>query len=87
MTSALGEATVLLVGLGHVRSGVLSLGQLYMVWSYLKQLYEPLKTISSKTAGLQSYLASAERAFGLLDEQPDVSERPHARPVTRAAGR
>ena len=86
MTSALGEATVLLVGLGHVRSGVLSLGQLYMVWSYLKQLYEPLKTISSKTAGLQSYLASAERAFGLLDQQPEVPERPHARSVTRATG-
>src|SRR5256885_644458 len=57
-----------------------------MVWSYLKQLYEPLKTISSKTAGLQSYLASAERAFGLLDQQPEVPERAHARSVTRATG-
>src|SRR5256885_9099262 len=57
-----------------------------MVWSYLKQLYEPLKTISSKTAGLQSYLASAERAFGLLDQQPEVPERAHARSVTRAPG-
>src|SRR5207237_8610304 len=52
----------------------------------LGQLYEPLKTISKKAAGIQSYLASAERAFGLLDEQPEVPERPHARAIGRAAG-
>src|SRR5205814_9428905 len=52
----------------------------------LGQLYEPLKTISRKATALQGYLASAERAFALLDEQPDVPERPHARPVTRATG-
>src|SRR3989440_4891926 len=42
--------------------------------------------MSRKATGLQGYLASAERAFALLDEQPDVPERPHARPVTRATG-
>ena len=30
---------------------------------------------------LQSHLASAERAFALLDEAPDVAERPNARPL------
>src|SRR5439155_27237006 len=35
---------------------------------------------------LQSYLASAESAFGLLDEQPEVPERPHALAIGRAAG-
>src|SRR2546429_9310433 len=42
--------------------------------------------MSRKATGLQGYLASAERAFALLDEEPDVPERPHARPVTRAGG-
>src|SRR5207244_4845862 len=71
---------------GHVRAGVITLGQLLLVLGYLGQLYEPLKTISRKATALQGYLASAERAFALLDEQPDVPERPHARPVTRATG-
>ena len=53
---------------------------------YVGQLYEPLKTIGRKASGLQSYLAGAERAFALLDEPPDVPERPHARPLARAAG-
>src|SRR5438477_12306593 len=86
LTTALGMAAVLLVGVRHVRAGVLSLGQLLMVLSYLGQLYDPLKTISRKAAGLQSYLASAERVFTLLDERSDVPERPHARPLGRASG-
>ena len=86
LTSALGVAAVLLIGVDHVRSGVLTLGQLLMVLTYLAQLHEPLKTMSRKSAELQSYLTSAERAFALLAEGPDVPERPHARPLRRAAG-
>src|SRR5205823_1694435 len=52
----------------------------------LAQLYAPLKTIGGKAASLQAALAGAERAFALLDEAPDVAERPDARPLVRAAG-
>ena len=45
---------------------------LLLVLAYLAQLYDPLKTISRKAGGLQSYLASAERAFALLDRPPEV---------------
>src|SRR5437773_2168266 len=86
LTSALGTAAVLLIGERHVGAGVLTLGQLWMALRYLDKLYEPLKTISKKAAGIQSYLASAERAFALLDEQPEVPERPNARPIGRARG-
>src|SRR5213592_2500737 len=86
LTSALGTAVVLFIGVRHVVEGVLTVGQLWMALRYLDKLYEPLKTISKKAAGIQSYLASAERAFGLLDEQPEVPERPHARAIGRAAG-
>ena len=86
LVTALGVAAVLLIGVGHVRAGVITLGQLLLVLGYLGQLYEPLKTISRRAAGLQSYLASAERAFALLDEAPEVPERPHAQSVARASG-
>lgn len=86
LVTALGMAAVLLIGVGHVRSGALTLGQLLLVLGYLGQLYDPLKTMSRKATGLQGYLASAERAFALLDEQPEVPERAHARPIARAAG-
>ncbi len=86
LTAALGTAAVLLIGVRHVHAGVLTLGQLLMVLTYLGQLYDPLKTISRKAAAIQSYLASAERVFALLDERPDVPERPGARPLRRSAG-
>jgi len=86
LTAALGTATVLFIGVTHVRGGTLTLGELLLVLAYLAQLYAPLKTISRKAGGLQSHLVSAERAFALLDQQPEVEDRPDARPIGRAAG-
>jgi ATP-binding cassette, subfamily B, bacterial len=83
---AIGTAAVLFVGVRHVQSGVLTLGELLMVMAYLSQLYGPMETISQKVGDLQSSFASAERAFELLDEIPDVQEKPHARRLGRAGG-
>jgi ATP-binding cassette subfamily B protein len=83
---AVGTAAVLFVGVRHVQSGVLTLGDLLLVMSYLSQLYEPLNTLSEGKATLQGSLASAQRAFSLLDEAPGVLERPNARPLPRASG-
>src|SRR5438876_11436941 len=86
MTAAGGPAALLLIGIGHVLSAAPPLGELLLVMGYLTQLYEPLRTISRKVASLQLHIASAERAFALLDEPLDVEERPQARPVSRARG-
>jgi ATP-binding cassette, subfamily B, bacterial len=86
LTVAVGTAAVLAIGVNHVQSGLLTLGELVMVMVYLSRLYLPLETMSKKVADLQSALVGAERAFALLDEVPDVAERHSARPVGRAAG-
>jgi len=86
MTIALGTAATLYIGVLHVRSGLLSLGDLMLVTAYVSQLYSPLKAVSKKLADLQGALASAERAFALLDEEPEVAEHPKARPLIRARG-
>jgi ATP-binding cassette, subfamily B, bacterial len=83
---ASGTAAVLFIGVIHVQSGKLTLGELLLVMSYLSQLYAPLQTISKKALDLQASLASAERAFSLLDEAVDVADRPDARPLLRALG-
>jgi ATP-binding cassette subfamily B protein len=86
MTIAGGTAAVLYLGVTHVRAEILTLGQLLLVMSYLAQLYQPLQTIGQQVAKLQSGLAGAERAFALLDELPDVVDRPDGRELTRARG-
>ncbi len=86
LTTAVGTALVLFVGVNGVRDGSLTLGALLLVLSYLGQLYGPLKTLSNRSASVNRQLAGAERAFELLDEIPDVAERPNAKPIKRARG-
>src|SRR5712691_6992972 len=86
LITAIGTASVLFIGIRHVQSGTLTLGQLLLVIGYLTQLYGPAKTISSKAAGLQSNLVRVERAFLLLDEPADVPDKPDGRPLSRALG-
>jgi ATP-binding cassette subfamily B protein len=86
VTTAAGTAAVLFVGVRNVQAGVLTLGELLMVLAYIAQLYNPLRSISRRIASLQRHLVSAQRAFALLDEIPDVVERPSARPLVRARG-
>jgi len=86
MIVATGTAAVLYIGARQVQAGEISVGDLILVMSYMSQLYTPVKALSKGAGKLQKYLASAERAFSLLDEEPDVLERPDARPLSRAKG-
>ena len=86
VTTAVGTAAVLFLGIRQVQSGALTLGALLLVMGYLAQLYGPLNDMSAKAGALQSHLASMERAFALLDEAPEAVEKPTARPLARASG-
>lgn len=86
VTLAVGNAAVLLIGASHVRAGQLSLGSLLLIATYINKLYEPLRTIGTKSGSAQTHLAGAERAFALLDELPEVPEKREAISVHRARG-
>lgn len=83
---AVGTAAVLYIGVRGVQTGSITLGSLLLVMGYLAQLYGPLSTVSRRVTGLQAAFASAERAFTVLDEAPDVPERADALPIERAVG-
>ena len=76
----------LVLGVVHVRAGLLTVGDLLLVMAYLSRLYEPLAMLSGKWVELQSALVSVGRAFALLDEPMEVIERPDARGLKRAVG-
>jgi ATP-binding cassette subfamily B protein len=89
LITAAGTAAVLYVGVRDVTSGrpdALSLGDLLLVMAYIGKLYDPVKTLGKQLASRERSLASAERAFALLDEAPDVPERADAKPLARAIG-
>ena len=87
VTLATGTALVLFIGVNHVQAGKLSLGELLLVMTYLGQLYNPLQSLGSHVTGLQHTLASAERAFVLLQLPREVFDRPDAQSLHRAKGK
>jgi ATP-binding cassette subfamily B protein len=87
ITTAAGTAAVLFLGVHHVQSGTLTLGELMLVMAYLTQLLGPLASLGDMAILAQRSLASAELAFALLDEEADVIESKNAVPLSRASGR
>jgi len=86
VSTALGTAAALIVGIRAVQSGAITLGDLLLVMSYLALLYQPLESVGRKIADLQEAVTGLERAYALLDQNPDVVERPGARPLARTEG-
>ncbi len=87
-TIAVGSAAALWVGVRHVQSGRLTLGDLLLVMAYMAQLYDPLRTISAKLPELQGWMASVDRALALLEGAPELSEAgPSGASLDRAQGR
>lgn len=83
---ALGTAAVLFMGAQHVEAGIITLGDLVQITVYLAMLYPPIEAIGMKIASLQSALASADRAYTILEEPFDVPEQPDARPISHSRG-
>jgi len=54
--------------------------------AYIAQIYQPLQTLTGKVTDLQVWLASLDRTFVLLDQQPEIAERPGARKLASARG-
>ncbi|HEX2369958.1 MAG TPA: ABC transporter ATP-binding protein [Acidimicrobiia bacterium] len=77
----LGIALVLLVGGLRVADGQMSFGSLVAFLLYLNWFFEPLVQLSNVYNLLQAALAALSKLFGLLDEQPEVSEAEKAVPL------
>lgn len=54
--------------------------------AYIAQMYQPLQLVSTKITDLQTWIASLERTFILLDQEPEIAESPCALALARAQG-
>jgi ATP-binding cassette, subfamily B, bacterial len=86
MTVTIGTAIALFVGIDHVKSGRLSIGDLLLLMAYMSQLASPLETAAKKLAELQTHLVGFRRACAILDTPPVISDRPASRPLAKAKG-
>jgi ATP-binding cassette subfamily B protein len=86
MTVGVGTAVALYIGVRHVQTDTITLGEFLLVWAYLAQLFGPLQMMGNKLSTLQGALSSADRTLAVLDEVPKVAEKPHAKALARAHG-
>jgi ATP-binding cassette subfamily B protein/subfamily B ATP-binding cassette protein MsbA len=75
---SLGSLLILWYGAGEVLGGALTVGELVMFLSYLALFYVPINQIHSVNHMLQHALAASERVFEILDQQPEIGDRPGA---------
>ena len=79
-------AVALVIGITQVRQNLITVGELLLVMAYMAQLYEPLRTISTKIPELQASISSLTRATAILDETPEITETEAAIPTRRVEG-
>jgi len=85
--SSLGTIVLIYFGGRLVLNQMLPIADLVAFFLYLEMLYQPVRALSGVWESVQQALAGADRVNELLDEQPDMVERPDAIDlVARAQG-
>ncbi|NLJ79516.1 MAG: ABC transporter ATP-binding protein [Firmicutes bacterium] len=84
---SLAMAILIWVGGGQVLQGMVEFGVLYAFISYLEQFFRPINDLTEKYNILQASMASAERIFLILDEEPAISEAERPLPLGTVQGR
>ncbi len=76
-------AMVIVIGTGSrsVLDGTLSLGTLFIFITYISSFFEPIQELAEQFGTLQSALASAEKIFAILDEEPEIVIPPQPKPT------
>ena len=65
---------VLGVGSQEVLGSVISIGTLYIFAQYIQSFFDPIQELAEQFSTLQSSIASAEKIFTILNEEPLVKE-------------
>jgi ATP-binding cassette, subfamily B, bacterial len=83
---ASGTALVIYVGALHVMEHRLTIGDLLVFVTYLASLYAPINQLFQTYGQVHSAAAGMRRCLELLDLEPEIQDRPGARPAGRLRG-
>ncbi|MBN6065644.1 ABC transporter ATP-binding protein [Aggregatibacter actinomycetemcomitans] len=80
-------ALVLLNGAHSVLNGGMSTGDLIIFMSYLNNSFRPVREYAKYAGRLSKALAAGERVVNLLDEEPEIKDKPNALVLAKPLGK
>jgi len=87
LLSAVATAAILIYGGNQVLDGNgVTIGVLASFVFYLQSFFDPIQSLSQLYTTYQSGMAALDKIFELLDEDPDISDRPDAVDLPRISG-
>jgi ABC-type multidrug transport system fused ATPase/permease subunit len=88
LLSAVATAAILLYGGSQVvsGSGAVTIGVLASFVFYLNSFFDPIQALSQLYTTYQAGMAALDKIFELLDEEPEIVDRPDAETLPRVAG-
>ncbi len=78
LAASLGTIVLIYFGGRLVLDRTLPISDLVAYFLYLELLYQPVRALSNVWESIQQSMAGAERVADLLEQEPDVAERPGA---------
>ncbi|WP_096435470.1 ABC transporter ATP-binding protein [Alteribacter populi] len=86
MSGAIGTAVLLWYGVFLIQGGSISIGDFFAFALYIGMFWEPISRLGQVYNQLLMGMASSERIFEFLDEQPSVPERANAKKLKYIGG-
>ena len=86
LLSAVATAAILIYGGNQVVDGALTIGVLATFVFYLASFFDPIQSLSQLYTTYQAGMAALDKIFELLDEEPDVADKPDAVELPRVRG-
>lgn len=86
MSWGVGTILVFWFGASMIGTGTITPGLLVAFSSYVSMFWRPIMNISNFYNQLVTNMAGAERIFEILDIEPDIKDRPDAKPLPEIKG-
>ncbi len=84
---ATATALILYVGGRQVFNATLTVGELVLFIALIDRFFEPIRDLSQQYNTMQAAMAAGERIFEVLDVEPEIRDKPGARPLPPIVGR
>jgi ABC-type multidrug transport system fused ATPase/permease subunit len=86
LLTAVATAAILVYGGNQVLDGDATIGVLASFVFYLQSFFDPIQSLSQLYTTYQAGVAALDKIFELLDEEPDIVDRPDAVELPRIRG-